>query len=183
MKVIGIDPSLANTCIVVGEISESGFSPTYYKLVQTSKSTIKQIRASSDLITRCRILLDGVSGVLKEENPVMVFVETPSGSQSADGMKNYGISCCLVATIAPHPIEVTPHEVKMASVGHKSASKREMIDWAHEKYPTLDWAMHNGKVQNKMEHLADALAVIHAGVKTSNFSQLQALMSGNIGTL
>ena len=183
MKVIGIDPSLANTCVVVGELSDKGFSPSSYTLLQTKKSTLKQVRASSDLITRCRVLVDGVKRVIAEERPLLIFVETPSGSQSADGMKNYGISCCLIATLSPHPIEVTPHEVKMASVGNKSASKREMIDWASTNYPELRWEMHNGKIQNKMEHLADALAVVQAGVKTANYTQLSSLMAGNMGTL
>ena len=176
MVVLGIDPSLANTCIVVGELSDKGFSPITYKVISTEKTQTKQIRASSDLIDRCREIHRALEFFCEKYSPGMIFVETPSGSQSASAMKGYGVSCALIATLKPSPIEVTPTEVKMASVGVKTASKKEMIDWAFDKYPSVGWECRNGYPLNRMEHLADALAVIEAGVRTPEFIRLRAAL-------
>ncbi len=183
MRVLGIDPSMANTCVVVCDIKGGEILPLCYNLTSTTKGTNKQVRASSDTINRCREIDQEVRRMISTYKPQLIFVETPSGSQNSSGMKGYGIVCMLIASLRPIPIEVTPHEVKMASVGTKTASKREMIDWACGLYPDLGWLMRGGRIQNNMEHLADALAVIHAGMKTPHYNQLTALLEGNIGTL
>ena len=83
----------------------------------------------------------------------------------------------LIASISPAPIQVTPHEVKMASVGKKTASKREMIDWAYEKFPDAGWLFHSGKLQNKNEHMADAIAIVYAGIQTNEFQRVFSIVS------
>lgn len=106
---------------------------------------------------------------------MVIFAETPSGSQSASGMKNYGVSCFLIAVCTPAPLEVTPQELKKNSVGTKNASKAEIIEWAYGKHPEADWHWHGGKLQNKNEHIADAIALIYAGMKLPEFKRLQAV--------
>lgn len=172
MKLIGIDPSLRYTCLVSAVLTGDKIEVTDYILIETAKETNKKIRASSDLINRCREIYLEVKNWIDAD---VVFAETPSGSQSASGMKSYGVSCFLIATINPAAIEVTPLEVKLASVGNKSASKKEIIDWAYNLHPNLDWPMFKGKLQNKSEHIADAIAVIYAGIKTNDFQRLLKL--------
>ena len=101
-------------------------------------------------------------------------METPSGSQSSAGMKSYGATCQLIASLDPKPIEVTPNEVKMSSVGKKTASKKDMIDWAYEKYPDVEWFINKstGALQNKNEHMADAVAIVYAGINTDDFTRV-----------
>ncbi len=175
MRFVSIDSSLANTGVAVGNVGPTGvITVDYIKLHSTSKSKHKQIRASSDAIQRCRSTWEFIQEIVKEEKPNVVFMETPSGSQSSSGMKSYGATCQLIASIHPAPIEVTPTEVKLASFGTKTASKKDMIDWAHGLYPNVEWFWHSGKLQAKNEHMADAIAIIYAGTKTQEFSRLKS---------
>jgi len=177
MKFVSIDSSLANTGIAVGSIGPTGLiTMDYIKLHSTSKSKHKQIRASSDTIQRCRSTWEFIQAIIKYAKPNVVFMETPSGSQSSAGMKSYGATCQLIASINPAPIEVTPAEVKLGSVGSKTASKSDIINWAYALYDDLDWFWYANKPQAKNEHMADAIAIVYAGIKTQEFNRLQNLM-------
>jgi pyridoxal/pyridoxine/pyridoxamine kinase len=64
----------------------------------------------------------------------------------------------------------------MVSVGNKSATKKQMIDWAITAHPNVQMPSYkkNGIVQiteAKAEHMADAIATIHAGVTLPDFQQ------------
>ncbi len=180
MKFLAIDSSLSNTGVAIGYYGR-GVSGEFeiaieeIRLSQNQKSTAKQVRVSSDTIVRCRETLEFVHGMIKEVKPNIVCVETPQGSQSANGMKSYGTTCMLIASLVPPAIEVTAMEVKLASVGSKTASKEDMIQWAHKKYPHLNWLMHAGKLQAKNEHCADAIGIIYATIKTAEFKRLLTL--------
>ena len=106
-----------------------------------------------------------------------MFVEVPVGSQSARAMASYGVCIGLLAALSDKPlIEVTPTEVKLAAVGSKTASKQEMISWASDLYPHLNWIKSRGKSElaDKNEHIADAIGAIHAGILTDEFARLVA---------
>lgn len=177
---LSIDSSLSNTGVASGFIDSitGEIDVNSIKLVETSKSTNKQIRASSDSIGRCRQTFDFVINEVYSVVPRIIFAETPSGSQSAAGMKSYGATCQLIASLKPQAIEVTPQEVKMASVGIKTASKDDMMVWARNKYPSLPWIINKStnKMQNKNEHMADAIAIVYAGVATKEYKQLISLI-------
>lgn len=172
MKFLSIDSSLANTGIAIGKIHpDKKVSVLGIELHETKKTTNKQVRASSDTIARGRSTYKFIQEVIKEWNPDFIFVETPSGSQSSAGMKSYGMTCQLIATLNPKPIEVTPDEVKKASVGKKTASKQEMMEWAYNLYPDVNWDINKstGQLKNKNEHMADAIAIAYAGIQTDDF--------------
>lgn len=178
---VSIDSSLSNTGIAIGQIAinhnDVKILVDAIFLHETVKTTNKQIRASSDSIQRCRSTHEFVHGVLNKLKPNIVFAETPSGSQSANGMKSYGVTCQLLGSITPPPIEVTPIELKKATVGRKSASKTDIINWAYNKYPMLKWqinqtGINKGKLKNKNEHMADAIGVVYAGILTNEFKRM-----------
>ncbi len=178
MKFISIDSSLANTGVAIGEINPKGLVIMDKILLhETKKSNIKQVRASSDTIERTRSTHNFLHSLITSVKPDFIFAETPSGSQSAAGMKSYGATCQLIGSFNPPAIEVTPQEVKMASVGHKKASKDEMIKWAYGKYPNLEWFFHAGKLQNKNEHMADGIAIVYAGIETMEFKRVFSVMN------
>lgn len=180
MKYLAIDSSLAHTGIAIGEILPDGsFTVEAIDLHETEKTKNKQVRASSDTIKRCRETYEFLQGYIRNIKPAIIFVETPSGSQSASGMKSYGVTCQLIAALYPEPIEVTPDEVKVAALNSKTASKRDMINWAYNKYPELKgWEWNNkGILQDKNEHMADAIAIVHAGVQTPEFKKLNHLFN------
>jgi hypothetical protein len=103
----------------------------------------------------------------------LVCVEIPVGSQSARAMASYGMCIGIIASIKQPLIQVTPTEVKQAATRSKTATKAEMIKWATDTYPDAPWltVRRKGALEYvaKNEHLADALAAIHAGVKTDQF--------------
>lgn len=180
MKILTIDPSMSHTALVLFELNTFTMEAkvVWSTTLNTEKANKKmQIRASSDLIGRCRELYRPTQEHIRQLEPDLIFAETPSGSQSASGMKSYGVSCFLLATLSPDPIEVTPIEVKKASVGSKTASKAEMIAWAFEKHPELQWKLDkSGKPQvTTEEHKADAVAVFYAGIQTSDFKRILSL--------
>jgi Holliday junction resolvasome RuvABC endonuclease subunit len=172
MKFLSIDSSLANTGAAIGIIEkDKSVTVKGISLHETKKTSNKQIRASSDTIQRGRSTFKFISDAIESWGPDFIFVETPSGSQSSAGMKSYGMTCQLIAGLDPKPIEVTPDEVKKASVGNKTASKKEMMEWAYNLFPDLEWDMNKstGQLKNKNEHMADAIAIVYAGIKTDDF--------------
>lgn len=178
MRFISIDSSLRNTGIALGSINKEGNVHIHdIHLHSTEKTKNKQVRASSDLIESCRSTHRFIEMFVFKYNPDFIFIETPSGSQSASGMKSYGATCQLIGALDPIPIEVTPNEVKMASVNKKTASKAEMIDWAYNKFSGLQWLKSGDRLLKKNEHLADAIAVAFAGIKTNEFQRVFKIAS------
>jgi Holliday junction resolvasome RuvABC endonuclease subunit len=163
MKAVAIDPSLSNTCLTAFDVFGDRLIVIDSVTITTEKNPNKKIRASSDLIERCVDLYRGSKQFIERYVPDIIFAETPSGSQSASGMKNYGVSCFLLASLPDRCLEVTPQEVKLASVGRKNASKKEMIEWAYEKHPEAPWLIRNGFPLMKQEY---------AGMRTKEFEWL-----------
>lgn len=180
MKVLSIDPSLRNTAIVAGIIRDDWqYEPLTYHIISTEKSKDKKKKATDDFIDRCgfiysesQALLAGTFLTESDEvlsdfmNPDVIFVESPSGSQSANAAKSYASSCFFISTLRPKAYTVTPHEVKVMSQGSKTATKHEMVEWVQKTYPNFNFPMHAEKFNmSKSEHIADAIAVAHVGIE------------------
>lgn len=177
MKVLGIDPSLRNFGYALMEIDSEGKIVSLDKLylVQTaSADDKKKVRKNSDDIRRCREQVEGLRKMTKQAS--MAFVEVPVGSKSARSMASYGACVGILASCDIPMIQLTPYEVKMASVGTKTATKKEMIDWATQKHPHKDWLRRGGSLVTKNEHLADAVACVYAGVLTDDFRSALAIL-------
>lgn len=181
IRVAGIDPSLKNLGVahmtfdlVSGELAVQALH-----LVQTEKTKHKQVRQNSDDLRRAQELVQEFHRLT--QNQTFVFAEIPTGAQSATAMKAFGIAIGVLASCPVPLIQVQPFETKLASVGTKTASKQEMIEWATELYPKAPWLRlrdkPDGKILNDNEHLADAVAVVHAGIKTDEFKRMLAFMS------
>lgn len=173
----GVDPALANFGLAKADynMNTGAVTPVTLKLSHTEKRTGKQVRQNSDDLRRAWEHCHNIEEWLKD--CTVVFAEIPTGSQSARGAFSNGVSLGILAGVALHNrlIQLLPHEVKMAVTGSKVASKEEMIEWGVEKYPTLPWIRHRGKVTAANEHLADALATIVAGIKTEEFKNMLAM--------
>lgn len=181
LRVAGLDPSMSNFGMVKGnlDLTTGVLSDLQLVLQSTSPdSSNKTVRKNSQDLTRARqvsaALVEFLNGV------DMVFVEIPVGSQSARAMASYGICIGVLSHVSNPMIQVTPSEVKVAATGLKTASKQQMIDWATTRYSEADWITKKVKgittFTNANEHLADALAAIHAGVLTDEFKQARALL-------
>lgn len=178
-NILGLDPSLRSWGLAAGKLDTDTNLVDIRKLdvFRIPEPTGKQIRQNTQDLHVATGLMESVHPYMKAAN--VCFAEVPVGSQSARAMVSYGVCVGILGAnrgLGCAFIEVTPLEVKMASVGKKTASKMEMIEWAMAKYPNAPWPFHNGKLNVGLaEHMADACAAIEAGLKTQVFQQLAAM--------
>lgn len=183
IPVAGFDPAYANWGIAEGQLDLSAgyLDEMRLDIVQTEKSKVKQIRTNSDDLQRCEDISQKVFMVGRRNK--VIFCECPVGSQSANGMKAYGVSMGVLGALRSEGIqiiEVTATEVKVALTGNKNATKDQMIKAAMDLYPEANWPMQKEKgqlvvIKGKAEHMADAIGAIHAGVRTPVFQNLMRL--------
>lgn len=179
IPVLGCDPSLSNWGLARGMLClETGiFTDVQLKLIETKPDNDKQVRKNSKDIQRCEDIATGVLDWFQWAK--VVFVEVPVGSQSANGMKSYGVCVGILGAFRASGImliEVNPTENKLVLTNNKTASKEAMIQAAYSYYPEANWIRDKkGKLLNKNEHIADAIGAIHAGVKTPAFETLMKL--------
>ncbi|MER9176252.1 hypothetical protein NKH72_21990 [Mesorhizobium sp. M0955] len=177
----GLDGSLRNFGVARMEldIATDELSVTGLYLPQTDVEKNKQVRASSATYFRAKYLHDEVTAAL--EGASVVFAEIPYGGKSYDAVLGFGIVIGIYGSLSIPLIEVSQSETKKAAVGTRTASKEEMIAWAFELYPNAPWlTTKRGGVlvpTKANEHLADACAVVHAGIKTPAFRQVKAILA------
>lgn len=187
IRFISVDTSMSNLGIALGsyETADNTYLVENVFLVHTEPSNIKQVRKSAQDYERCRTLYTRLHQAIKDWQPFIAFAEMPTGSQSANGMKSYGISLMLIGTITVPVIQVTPQEVKVAATNNKQATKADMIAWAHKKWPHLPWlTVKRGGLDQLTaanEHLADACAAVEAGMRTQQWLQAVAISAGHAG--
>ncbi len=183
INIIGVDPSLKNFGLVNAtyDLDTSEIDINGMKLSTPPKAdaaTKKQVRRNSDDLRRAHHQFTSLEAAAKSAS--IMIVEVPVGSQSSRAMASYGICVGILASVKIPMIQVTPTEVKLIATGTKTASKQDMIDWATSLYPNAPWLTRKSKGElvytNANEHLADAVAAIHAGIETDQFRQATAMM-------
>lgn len=180
IPVAGFDPSLNSWGIAEGklDLDVGTLDDLVLQTVEPEKKQGKQVRQNSVDMQRAEDLATVAIEVARRSK--VVFVECPVGSQSANGMKAYGIVVGVLGAIRAlgiPVIEVTAMESKRIFTGDKNATKQKMIDKAVELYPEANFPMYRGAVASKAEHVADAIAAIHAGVQTPVFQNLMRLFA------
>ena len=178
--VAGFDPSFANFGMAHAfvDMDTLDIRGQNIELVTTESRSGKTVRKNSDDLRRAKEILKGMYRYAKVAS--IAIAEVPTGTQSARASWALGISVGVLAACPVPLIQVLPQQVKLATVGTKTASKEEMIEWAMLHHPDLPWLARKVKgeiVPTKAnEHLADALAVIHTGVQTDQFAEATAMM-------
>lgn len=181
IQVAGFDPSMRNwgSAEALLDLDTGVLSTPVLSLAQPEDIKGKQVRQNSNDLHLARILYEHATVVARRSK--VIFVEVPVGSQSASGMKAYGMCVGILGALRAEGheiIEVTATEVKRFFTGNPNATKREMIQQGLTDYPGANWPRHNGKVSEaKAEHVADAIAAIHAGVNTPMFQNLIRLFA------
>lgn len=175
-----MDPSYRNWGYSVGELdpNEGTLELTDVGVIQPVSIESKQVRTSSKDLDRTEQLVRPLIKLLKEADAI--FVEVPVGSKSASAMKGYGVCIGVLGALRALGyafVEVTPMDVKLISVGSKTASKKQMIEWAVGSYPDAPWPRQTVKgvtsvIASKAEHMADSVAAIHAGAQTPEFQRM-----------
>lgn len=179
IPVVGFDPSMRHWGIAEGTLDlESGFlEDLNLTVIEPKGKTHKQVRTNSIDMTIAQELYEGALPAAKRAK--VIFVEVPVGSQSASGMKAYGMCVGILGSMRAEGlqlIEVTASEVKIALAGKKLATKDEMIAAGVGLYPKANWPRHRGQIVARAEHVADAIGAIHAGVNTPVFQNMLRLL-------
>ncbi len=181
IPVVGMDPSLRNWGLAeaVLDLDNGYLSTPVLSLVQPQESKGKSVRQNSKDLEIAELLAAGVIPVIQKAKAV--FVEVPHGSPSARAMASYGVCVGVLGSIRAlgiELIEVSATENKKTFTGLKSATKDQMIAKAMSLYPDANWPFSSGKVNSsKAEHMADAIAAIHAGVQTPVFQNMMRLLA------
>lgn len=184
LRIAGFDPSMKNFGLVKADLDmDRGFLENLEMcLVTTTVDTKnkKLVRKNVLDLERSQKLFKDTKAFFKDVD--VICVELPVGSQSANAMKSYGVCIALTAALEIPLIHLTATEVKLAGHGTKTATKKQMIDWAVSEYPDAPWLRYKSKgvmtLNNANEHLADALGAIHAGVLTEQFDIYKRLYTG-----
>lgn len=200
IKFIGIDPSLTHTGYAVAVVCTETLKIVTIEEMGTfitAPSKVKNFRKSSDDLARARTIAVPLRELVAKHGIKVGASEIPSGAQSARAALSFGIAIGILASLTVPLIEVTPSEVKMATVGTKTADKEDMVRWAVGMTDTLptpdtlkwdtskranDWDIRQGNsfVLKTMEHQADGIAVIHTAIKSEQFRQLAGMMNSLI---
>ncbi len=180
LRVLGFDPSLNNWGIAAGllDLDTRGITINYLAVTKPVLPKGKQVRQNSKDLEAAHQLAEKALATIPDAQAI--FVEVPVGSQSARAMASYGICIGILGALRAQGIpffEVTPTEVKLAAVGDKKATKRQMIDWAVAEHPSAPWPYYkkNGQqliTESSAEHMADACAAIKAGIELAEFQRL-----------
>ena len=136
-------------------------------LVTTKPENKKTVRRSSDRVRRGKELLQEMRRFCC--GGTMAIAEVPEGSQDAQAAWALGVATGILCSCPLPLIEVSPREVKLATVRKETASKDEMRRWGYSAFPEAPWKTHGGRRTKDNEHLADALASIQAGLLTEQF--------------
>lgn len=185
IRVVGFDPSLRNWGIAKGTYDTVSKALTISQLsvIQPELPKGKQVRQNSKDVEAAYQLTEG--SLVAAADCQALFAEVPVGSQSARAMASYGICVGVLGALRASNIpffEQTPTEVKLCTVGSKTASKEEMIKWMMAKHPEANWPMYTQKgvqlvSEAKAEHMADAIGAIYAGLASVSFQQLLKMWS------
>jgi hypothetical protein len=182
LSVAGMDPSSRNwgiaggtVCTVTGKLTIKSL-----RVVRSIETKGKQVRQSSSDLSMAKQLYEGVLPYMKAR---VICAEIPVGSQSSRASLCSGVCIGILGSLrnTSQFIEVSPTELKVASHGSKTATKKQMIAWAMKAHPEAPWPRKsNGEVLlGDAEHMADAVAAIYAGLATDQYKQLVQFLQGN----
>lgn len=183
IRILGIDPSLRNTGLAVGDYDLDSGTLDIFKvdLIQTERfADGLKVRKSSDDLKCAQAIAVGLRKAIAEHKPAFACSEVSVFSQSSRGMFTNGVCCGVLGSLTIPVIEVSGLEVKLAAGGTKTSSKDFMMQWAIKKWPNAGWRTRKFKgaieLLNDNEHLADACAAMTAGIHTPQFAQAIAMM-------
>jgi Holliday junction resolvasome RuvABC endonuclease subunit len=185
LRVLGMDPSFRNWgyAYALVDLDTLALTVERVEVIGTEKTKTKSVRRSSDDFQNAQTLYAALQERVQAHAPAVIFSEIPQGSQSATASRGLGIALGVLASVTRPLIQVQPLEIKLALTGNKHASKPEIILSALTKHSqALGWRYRLSKGEQlpvgEMEHAADAVGALYAGVQTPQFQELLSLLRG-----
>lgn len=182
MNILGVDGSLRNFGFAVFKYDSASSTLdglVTLKLSQTEASKDKKLNKSTDDFNRFGWQFNYLTSVIHDYDIKTAIVEIPAGARDARAAFAFGGTTALYSTLpvlGVNVITVLPKLVKKKSIGIAHADKEDIINWAYNLYPEADWLKSKRKnamnirdssglyLKNENEHLADAIAIVHAGL-------------------
>ncbi len=164
--VLGIDGGLAHMGLALAHVP-AGSKPRiiFGAVIETTKCS--EGTAAGDNVRRAREVADALVEVIEREKPSRIVAEAMSHPRDARAAAMLSMSWGVIAATAARynlPVEgKSPMALKRALTGNQTAKKDEMIAAVREQYPEVIWP----RRRDLHEHLADAVAAIHAFVGVS----------------
>lgn len=174
MKIAGIDPALRNTGLAIGEIDTQTSKLRITELYVIKTEREESSGMSEDILRRSNHLQSEVHRLTTDCK--LVFAELPTGGSNRQAAFTLGAGfVAALAGLQAPVVTVNPSEVKQAVLERlpgKLRNKKAMVDWAKLAHPEAPWPTYKreGIVYpvtdvNHLEHLADAIATIYAGLQ------------------
>ena len=214
VSIIGVDPSTSHFGMVYGwyEVNSQEFIPLHYTVLEPPAGLYDEFPPKGKNSQRKSIVefeqICALSQLIKDffihHRPQVVISEVPSGAKGmfATGKLHAAMGMVCGCFTFPSSVQnwkiigVTPQEVKSAATEglDNYASKFQMMKWAFQNYPCVDWKhaqkefekigkieayLVNREAEDFNEHMADALAAVKAGVNTRAFKAWLKAVKGN----
>jgi Holliday junction resolvasome RuvABC endonuclease subunit len=164
MIIAGIDPGLANLGYAFYNVTERKFERT--GVISTMKLDKRLERYSRDSnARRYRELWDGLTLLWPNEWTPDAFIEGMSQPRDASAAWKLALGWGAVLGVCESKrarvYQIMPMDIKYAITSNRKASKQEVIEAVKHYYPDVVWPRR--KVLH--EHMADAIATIHAALE------------------
>jgi Holliday junction resolvasome RuvABC endonuclease subunit len=180
--IVCLDLALANTGVAVLRVNKNAKDELLVvNTIHTDKS--KKAKVSDDEWRRTTELAAQLAKIVKEHDPVHVFIECPTGgSKSASAARSMavarGAACACLHGLGKAATLISPFEAKAAATGNKTAEKSEVKEAVKKEFPDFQgWVL--GKrgqvVEGLNEHVYDALSVYMAAKNTEIYSNLKGV--------
>jgi len=177
INVVGMDPSIRNWGYAMAVLDTETLEIAVQSL--DLSVTAKESAKAADGFRRSRLHMARMRKNTADAS--ICFAELPTGSQSASAAKAIGVCVGIMAAVEIPLICVSPNDVKIATVGKRTATKSQMINWGLRRHPEASWMMRKSKGTlvpvAANEHLADAIGAIYAGLLTDEFTAAVAMFN------
>ncbi len=171
VHVVGVDPGLAHTGLVVARLKPGGFEVVWENdkpllwCLETEKSNKKlAVRASDDNTRRAREMFKPLYQAMSYLEPKVIVAEAMSFPRNSSASHKLGISWGIIVTMSCFfelPIvQVSPQQIKKAVCGKRDASKEEIQNAlsAKHKIPLELFT------KDRREHPFDAIGALEASM-------------------
>lgn len=184
--IVCLDLALANTGVAVLSVNINS-KDELIKVQTIHTDKCKKLKVSDDEWRRTKELTAALEQIIKETNPVHVFIECPTGgSKSASAARSMavarGAACACLHGLGKSATLISPFEAKAAATGNKLAEKSDVKEAVKKEFPDFQgWVL--GKrgqvVEGLNEHVYDALSVYMAARQTETYTKLKGITYAN----
>lgn len=179
VRVLGIDCSLNNLGVCICEVDfHLNMFVLETRLIRNNEVYPSKMLQSFQDFDKAKRFAKALREIVGSNKIDICVGEIPCGSQSSRACTSAGIVTGLLGSVASYCsiCGVTPVQAKKASVGSKTASKEEIIEWAQLTHPEVKFRtrkLHGQDVVMKdCEHEADSIAIVTAALQTTEFQEL-----------